>query len=662
MLISGKLKFIRMKNTILLLLVFFGYCRIATAAEVNILSPDKSLTLTVSVDKNVSFKLVFASGEIMAVKNIYMETDRGRIPAESTGIRNVKKISVNKVVKPVIKEKRAEIPEVYNEAVVELKDKTKILFRVYNDGVAYRFVLTLPGEITITADRADFLFGAESTLVFQRDSDVNSPYENPYVTEKIGKLNDGVMGNLPALVKTATGCNVVLLEADTKDYPCMWIKKSGTGLTSHYWNNPVKFDKTAHPLWPKKVAETGNVMARTSATREFPWKAFAVAKNDIELLNNQLVYLLGEECNIKDPSWIKSGWVTFDWWARRGLYGIDFKAGVNTETAKYMIDFAAEFGLRYFLFDDGWSASRDMTKVVAEVDMPEVVRYARSKNVDVMLWVPYGLFEDQLEKALDQYAKWGIKGVKIDFMNRSDQNAVNFYWKAAEECAKRKMVIDFHGCYRPDGLRRAYPNILTREALIEFEYNGWTNSDTPDHHCTLPFIRGVAGPMDYIPGTMINAAKNDFCPNGDTPPGQGTRAHSIAMAVIVESPMQMLSDAQSDYYRERECTEFLTKIPTEWDEIVPLDGKVGDYVTLARRKDNVWYVAAITDWDPRTMILDFRFLETGKTYRAEIVKDGINADLRAIDYKKEIKTVRKGDKLNVDLASGGGWIARITEN
>ncbi len=651
-----------MKNTIWLLLVFFGCCLMATAAEVNILSPDKSLTLIVSVDNSVSFKLRSASGEIMAAKNIYMETDRGRIPAENVDIRNVKKTSVNKVVKPVIKEKRAEIPDVYNEALIELKDKTKIRFRVYNDGVAYRFVLALPDEITITTDHTDFLFDTESTIIFQRDSNVNSPYEKPYVTRKIGALNDGVMGNLPALVKTPTGYDVALLEADTKDYPCMWIKKSGTGLTSHYWNNPVKFDDKFHHSWPKKVAETGNILAQTSATRDFPWKVFAVAKNDIDLLNNQLVYLLGEECKIDDPSWIKPGWVTFDWWARRGLYGVDFKAGINTTTAKYMIDFASEFGLRYFLFDYGWTApGNNLTKVVAEVDMPEVVRYARSKNVDVMLWVAYGFFEDQLEKALDQYAEWGIKGIKIDYMNRSDQEIVNFYWRAAEECAKRKMVINFHGCYRPDGLRRAYPNVLTREALIEFEYNGWTKHDTPDHHCTFPFVRGVAGPMDYIPGTMINTAKGDFCFNKDTPPGQGTRAHSIAMAVIVESPMQMLPDAQSDYYRERECTEFLTKIPTEWDEVVPLDGKVGDYVALARRKDKVWYVAAITDWDPRTMNLDFRFLEAGKTYHAEIIKDGINADLRAVDYKKETKTVRKGDKLDIDLASGGGWIARITE-
>jgi alpha-glucosidase len=288
-----------------------------------------------------------------------------------------------------------------------------------------------------------------------------------------------------------------------------------------------------------------------------------------------------------------------------------------------------------------------------------VVAYGKSKGVDIMLWVPYSLFDEQTERAMAQFDKWGIKGLKIDFMDRSDQEIVNFYWRAAEITARYKMVLNFHGAYRPDGLRRAYPNVLTREALIEFEYNGMSDMVTPDHDCTLPFIRNVAGPEDYIPGTMFNAAKDNFRTISATPMSQGTRAHSIAMAVISESPMQMLPDAPTWYYKEEECARFLTRIPVEWDEIQPLDGKVGDYVAVARRNGEVWYAAAITDWDARKMTLRFDFLKEGKQYEMELIKDGPNAATMAVDYVKESRKVRKGDVVEIDLAPGGGWIARI---
>ena len=630
------------------------------AAPVKISSPDGKIDLQVWVDKKVTFKLSLADKTIMEIDGISLETDRGFLPSPNAKIRRIRKSSVNRIVKPVIREKQAEIPERYNEAVIEFTDKTKLQCRVYDDGMAYRFILDLPGEIKVISDRAGFLFDKDAMLTYQEDNNPNSSYEKPYVISNINDLTAGDMGNLPALVQTGTGECVLFLEADTWDYPCMWIKKSAQGLVPYYWGVPSGYNEKGNSYNRKNTTGNKDYMAQTKASREFPWKVFAVAEKETGLLTNQLVYLLGQECKIEDPSWIKPGWVTFDWWSRRGIYGVDFKAGINTATAKYMIDFAAEFGLRYFLFDDGWTYREDLTRTIPGLDMEEVVRYANAKNVDVMLWLSYALFDDQMDAALKQFQKWGIKGVKIDFMNRSDQEIVNFYWRAAEMCAQYKMVIDFHGSYRPDGLRRAYPNVLTREGLIEFEYNGWTEWDTPDHHCTLPFIRNVAGPMDYIPGTMNNATKKDFRMNGDKPMGQGTRAHSLAMAVIAESPMQMLSDAQPLYYRERECTEFLTQIPVEWDEIAPLDGKLGDYIALARRNGNTWYVAAITNWDARTMELDFDFLEEGKTCQMEIIKDGVNADTTAVDYKKEVVQVKKGDKIKIDMVSGGGWIARIT--
>lgn len=630
------------------------------AKEVETLSPDKSIKLKVNVNEYVSMQVFSETDLLFEVKDIHMDTDRGFIPARNAKIRSVKRSSADRIIVPEIKEKFSKIPEKYNEALITFKDKSRLQFRVYNDGVVYRFLTDLGGDMIINDEHAEFVFDKSSVLTFQQDSSMNSDYEAPYVVKDISSLEDGKTGNLPALLQTPSAVNVLFLESDTEDYPCMWIGKGQENLEAHFWNYPKVYNSIrGNSKDRRKILECEDYIAKTAGTRSFPWRIFAIGRQETDLLTNQLVYLLAPECKIEDPSWVKPGWVTFDWWARRGLYNVDFKAGINTETAKYMIDFAADFGIRYFLFDDGWTYKEDLTRTIDGLDMSEVVKYATSKGVDVMLWVTYDLFDSQMDEALQKFDEWGIKGLKIDFMNRSDQEVVNFYWRAAEQTAKYKMVLDFHGAYRPDGLRRAYPNVLTREALVEFEQNGGTYKDNPDHHCTLPFIRNVAGPMDYIPGTMNNATKRNFRFNHDTPMGQGTRAHSMAMAVITESPMQMLPDPQSDYYREEECTRFLTQIPVEWDETVPLKGKVGDYVALARRNSDVWYAAAITDWTPRDMELTFDFLDEGKEYTMEIIKDGINADIRAIDYKKEIKKVRKGDRFPLSMVSGGGWVAKI---
>ena len=632
----------------------------AGAKSIETLSPDKNIKLNVTVGIDVSIQVYSGVELLFEVKDIHLDTDQGFVPERNPKVRSVIRSNADRTVYPKIKEKFSKIPEKYNETLITFSNKSKLQFRVYNEGVVYRFITDLKGDVIVNNEHAEFIFDKSSILTFQEDSSVNSDYEAPYVVKNINSLENGKTGNLPALLQTPSSMNVLFLESGTIDYPCMWLVKGNENLEAHFWNHPKIYNSIkGNSKNRRAILECENYIAKTKGTRDFPWRIFAISKHETELLANQLVYLLAPECKLDDTSWIKPGWVTFDWWARRGLYNVDFKAGINTETAKYMIDFAADFGIRYFLFDDGWTYKEDLTKTIDGLDMPEVVKYATSKNIDVLLWVTYDLFDSQMETALQQFEKWGIKGLKIDFINRSDQEAVNFYWRAAEQTAKYKMVLNFHGAYRPDGLRRAYPNVLTREALIEFEQNGGTYKDNPDHHCTLPFIRNVAGPMDYIPGTMNNATKKNFRFNHDTPMGQGTRAHSVALAVITESPMQMLPDPQTDYYREEECTRFLTQIPVEWDETVPLKGKVGDYVALARRNGNVWYTAAITDWIPRTMELSFDFLDEGKEYTMEIIKDGINADIRAIDYKREIRKVKKGEKINIQLASGGGWITKI---
>lgn len=643
------------------LLLLFLCPFLVEAKEVKLASPNKGLHAEVSIDEHVSIRVLQNNDILFAVRNIYLNTDQGYIPEKLPKVHSVKTKAVDRMVVPEIKEKRSVIAEHYHEVSLSFADKTKLEIRLYDEGMAYRISTNRKGELTIFDEAADFVFAPSSTIFFQQDSNMNSDYEAPYVEQKIQDIEQGVTGNYPALVKVPSGTNILLLESDLQDYPCLWLEKGSQNLNAHFWDYPKTYNVNGNSKNRRQIVDCEDYIARTNGKRTFPWRVFAVAQEDKDLMNNQLVYLLAPECQIEDPSWIKPGWVTFDWWARRGLYNVDFKAGINTATAKYMIDFAADFGIRYFLFDDGWTYKEDLTKTIAGLDMKEVVDYATSKGVDVMLWVTYDLFDNQMDAALAQFSEWGIKGLKIDFINRSDQEASNFYWKAAKKAAEYKMVLDFHGAYRPDGLRRAYPNVLTREALVEFEQNGGTYKDNPDNRLMLPFIRNVAGPMDYIPGTMNNATKRSFRFNHDTPMGQGTRAHFMAMAVISESPMQMLPDPQSDYYREAECTKFLVDIPVEWDDLVTLDSKIGDYVAMARRNGNSWYVAAVTDWTSREMKLELSFLPKGKKYKMEVFRDGINADIRAIDYKHEFIEVEGGEILNVSLASGGGWIAKISD-
>lgn len=642
------------------LLFFFLFASVIWAKQVEVVSPNGKLRAGIVIGQHISVQMFNNGEKAFEIKDIYLDTDQGFIPREEPLLHSVKKRSVNEVVKPEIKEKNSQIVDSYNEIVLTFSDKTKFEMRLYDNGMAYRLSTNYKGGLTIYDEFSDFVFPSTSTLYFQQDANMNSDYEAPYVSKKIEDIETGTTGNCPALVKIPTGTNILLLESDLQDYPCLWIEKGSKHLKTHFWKYPKTYNVNGDSKSRRRILTCEDYIAKVAGHRSFPWRIFAIADEDKDLISNQLVYLLAPKCQLKDCSWIKPGWVTFDWWARRGLYNVDFKAGINTKTAKYMIDFAANFGMRYFLFDDGWTYKDDLTKTINGLDMKEVVDYATSKNIDVMLWVTYDLFDSQMDAALEQFSKWGIKGLKIDFINRSDQEVSNFYWKAAQKAAEYKMVLDFHGAYRPDGLRRAYPNVLTREALVEFEQNGGTYKDNPDNRLMLPFIRNVAGPMDYIPGTMNNATKRSFRFNHDNPMGQGTRAHFMAMAVIAESPLQMLPDPQSDYYREHECTEFLVNIPVEWDETLPLEGKIGDYVAIARRKGNVWYVAAVTDWSPRKMNLNFSFLSKGEKYKMEIFKDGVNADIRAIDYRHEIIEIEGGDFYPISLASGGGWIARIT--
>ncbi|MCK5209768.1 MAG: glycoside hydrolase family 97 catalytic domain-containing protein, partial [Cyclobacteriaceae bacterium] len=410
--------------------------------------------------------------------------------------------SIDRKIYPVIKEKYKVLNEKFNELNIDFKGDYSFVIRAYDNGVAYRFQTTFDDSIVVENENLDLVFGDLDSMYFQKSKTFNSSYETPYEHSAIKDVTTDGYCCLPALVKKPNGINVLIAESDLDDYPGLWLKGTGNvSLTSAHAGYPVAFNYEGSPYGQGQVKKHADFIAKTIGNRSFPWRIFAISADDAGLISNTLVYQLAKPTQIEDVSWIKPGIITFDWWGRRNIYNTDFKSGVNTETARYFIDFAAEFGFEYFLFDDGWSDQDDLFAVNPDLDMEEVMAYAKEKSVKVMLWVIWNTFEKQKKEAWEQFEKWGISGIKFDFMNRDDQKMVHFYHEVAKEAAKRKMVLDFHGAYKPAGLRRTYPNVLTREALIEFEYNGWTEHDTPEHHNLLPYIRMVTGPMDYIPFT-----------------------------------------------------------------------------------------------------------------------------------------------------------------
>ena len=646
---------------LLLLIIYISLTNVSSGKEFTILSPDKNTEVVLTLDSEIGITAYYETHELFKLEDITLEIEGEDFTSGINKIRKAESNSISRKLYPPVKEKYGEINEEFNELTIRFRSNYSFIVRVFNEGIAYRFQTFFPDSLVVNHENLTLQLEEQDSLCYQKSATFNSSYETPYQYEAIGDITRDGYCCLPALVKKPNGVNLLILESDLEDYPGTWLKSAGnSSLQSAHAGYPASFKYEGSAYGHGQVKTHEDYIARTNGSRSFPWRIFAISESDAGLITNTLVYQLAKPSQMEDLSWIEPGVVTFDWWGRRNIYGTDFKSGINTETAKYFIDFAAAFGFEYFLFDDGWTKSDDLFAINPGLDMDEVMAYAKEKNVKIMLWVIWNTFLKQEQKAWDQFEKWGISGIKFDFMNRDDQQMVQFYHHVAEEAAKRKMVIDFHGAYKPAGLRRLYPNVLTREALIEFEYNGWTEYDTPEHHNLLPYIRMVAGPVDYIPFTTHNAQKNNFRPVGDMPMGQGTRAHSMALFVIMASPMQMLPDSPSDYYREKECTEFISKIPVEWDDMKVLHAKIREHTVLARRNGDNWYIGAITNWDPKEFEIVFDFLEDGE-YQMEFIEDGINADTRAIDYLKRSLTITKGDSLHIKLAPGGGWVARLVK-
>ncbi len=647
---------------ILLALVILGglfFPGLSQAEKIELLSPGKKVKVEIQVGPDIAYSVLFEDRVLLAPSPVSLVIQDGTRLGKNVRLNNLRRRSVRDKIYPEIKEKRRVIADNFEEVVLNLRGNYGLIFRAYDDGVAYRFFSGYRTKIVVNAEESLFCFPEDRQVWFPVVESFHSSYERPYQLLKLSSIGAKRMAFLPVLVDNPEGPKVIITEADLTDYPGMYLIGSEDGspqLRATFPPYPLEEQQVRDRTL--RVTKTAPYIAQTNGNREFPWRVLGIARQDGDLIASDLVYRLARPTQLKDTSWIKPGKVSWDWWNALNIFGVDFRSGVNTETYLYYLDFASKYGLDYVILDEGWSDPADLLKVNPALDMERILKTAREKRVGVILWCVWLTLDRQLKQALDLFARWGVSGIKVDFMDRDDQKMVNFYEKIAREAAARKLIVDFHGAYKPAGLRRTYPNVLTREGVMGLEYSKWTDSITPEHDLLIPFIRMYAGPMDYTPGAMLNADQKHFRPVMDLPMSQGTRCHQLAMYVVYESPLQMLCDSPSRYLREPEIMEFLSAVPTVWDETLVLEARVGDYVVIARQHGEDWYLAAMTDWEPRELEVELDFLGEGE-YEALIYEDGVNADRYASDYQCRRRILTASETLKIKLAGGGGLAARL---
>ncbi|MFV8325926.1 glycoside hydrolase family 97 protein [Flavobacterium sp. ZS1P14] len=631
-------------------------------------SPDNKLSVNIKTGLNLSWSVAHDGQAVVAPSVAKIALNTGEVLGKSVEVISAKEVTINETFSTVAY-KKDKVQNWCKQLTLKCKGGYGIVFRAYNHGVAYRFFITgRKDNLIIQSEQAEFNFDKDYTAFISHISGLrggekySTGFEEFYTETPLSKFNKDTLGTLPMMVKLNNNKKVVVLEADVQDYPGMFIqynKNAEYGIKATFAPYPTEEKLGGLNNWNDMVIKRGDYIAKVKGTRSFPWRIVAVSEKDKDLLNNDIVQCLSEPNKISNTSWIKPGKVAWDYWNDWNISHVDFKAGVNTQTYKHYIDFAAANHLEYVILDEGWSDIWDMNKVKPNVDLKELIAYGKQKNVDLILWcIKYALSLDP-EGFCAKYSAMGIKGFKIDFLDRNDQKMTSFCYEIASVAAKHHLLIDFHGVFPPQGLQRTWPNAINFEGVRGLENMKGSNDDRAlEYDLSIPYLRMMAGPMDYTPGAMRNATRGKAQINYSSPMSMGTRCHQMAMYVLYEAPLQMLSDSPTAYMKEQECTDFIAGVPTVFNETVALDGQFGEYAIIARKKDNVWYVGGMTNWNDKDVTVDFSFLGAGN-YTAEIFKDGINAGKDATDYKKEIITVDKTQKINLHLASGGGFAIRL---
>ena len=673
-----------MKNTTLKAMLFsltlFGSVAItAQSKKISLNSPDGKTSTDITVGKTIQYSITQDGQKVLSPSTLSMTLSDGTIWGSNSIVKSVKTDEVNTVIDaPFYKSKK--VTDHYKKAVLTFKGDWSLEFRVYDDGVAYRFISKKKGKYNVVNEVAEYKFTDDATAtvpyvysVGDQEHQLSQSFENTYTTLPISQLDKERLIFLPLSVAAPAKKRITITESDLRDYPGMYFKAGNNKNTLTAFFAPLRDQIKEHSGYNNLqviVNKRHDYIAKVASERSFPWRAAIVTANDVDLANTTMTFKLAAENVIGDTKWIKPGKVAWDWWNNWNLEGVDFKAGINNETYKYYIDFASKNGIEYIILDEGWAVNKvyDLMQVVPEINVEELIAYGKERNVGIILWAGYYAFDKDMEKVCKHYSEMGVKGFKIDFMNGDDQEMVSFNERAAKMCAKYKLLTDLHGTYKPAGLQRTYPNILNFEGVHGLEQMKWQpiSTDQVTYDVTIPFIRMISGPVDYTQGAMNNAVKalntitnvveTQYYPNFSKPMSQGTRCHQLAEYVIFLSPLNMLCDTPTNYEKNPVTTAFIAAIPTVWDESKTISGSMGEYIVTARRSGNDWYIGGLNNWDAREITLDVQEI-TGKSGSVTVFKDGINADMNGVDFAKV--TENSADKLTIRMAPGGGFVVKI---
>ena len=650
---------------ILSLLLFIGNAPLAAKVRnYTLSSPDGGLKVEISTGDGLSYRIMHENDTILSHSNIGLVLADGTLVGKSSRVtRERRKKIEDKVESPFYRFK--EFVAACNELDLKLQGGFGVTFRAYDDGVAYRFYTTVASEVTVKDEVAEFNFLQDYTAYLPYTTNDKKPmamaYQNVYDITPLSKAQPK-LAFLPVTVDCGS-VKLTLLESDLEAYPGMFVQsqQGKYGLKGVFAPYPAKTD--FYP-WRKQeyVTETTDFISRSRGSRSYPWRVLAITEKDTDMPVNNLVYALASPNRIGDTSWVKTGKVAWDWWNDWNLKGVDFKAGINFDTYKYYIDFAHNHGLEYIVLDEGWYNSKEgsILKPIDDIQLPKLIEYGKSKGVDIVLWAVFNVMDENLETICKTYADMGIKGFKVDFMDRDDQTAIEMVERLAACTAKHHLILDLHGIYKPHGLNRTYPNILNYESVFGMEECRWTEAknDMPLYDVTFPYIRMMAGQVDFTPGAMRNGTRDNWKAIYTKPISMGTRCHQAACYIVQDSPFTMLADTPTNYEADEPYTRYIASLPVVFDKTIVPQGEIGKYIVTARKKGNDWYVGGQSNWDERTLTLKFDFLADGD-YEAIVLKDGINANHDAEDYKIEKYDIHQNSEMKIHLASGGGFVIKV---